>query len=352
MKFKVLLLALLLGSQVANARTFVAVIPQKPGQGTSVWADIVLRELAKQPALKGDSIVMSYNPGARDMAGPNKFEETLRFDNNNMLVSHGGNAISYLQENVKYNYNDYDLVCRQNLTIIEAVRAGVDPYKGISQAGTSGTVPEALAEAMLIGGPGLTVDQYIKVFKDNVNWIHGLSGSQQHLAFAHGELTATRENPAQYKAKVVPMIKEGKAYTWFAHGLFDTVTGRQFEDMNYPGKQFEKVFYRKWGVLPSGPLYQAYIMAHSWRDSLQKAIWVNKGNPNLLKLRTACEQMAHNSASISYLQNKIGKYNWVIGDGTLPALNKLITKQALETLVRFNKEALGLASVYKPQLTQ
>ena len=344
---------------VATAVTTVAVAdielmsPQKPGSGTSVWANIVATEFAKAPALEGENVVISYNPGARDMAGPNKFHTTKRFEDNVIMISHGGNGISYVQENVKYNYKDYDSVCHQNLNIIMGKHKGVNENEGISHAAGSGMVPEGLAIAMMIGGPNKTVDEYINIFNDKVTWINGLKGSERHLAFTHAELTATRANPAQYIAKIQPLVDAGKVDTWLHHGILDIETGKTNDDPNYLGKRFEDVFEAKWGEKPSGELYGAYALIHSWRDAIQKALWVNKGNPNTAKFRKACSQMANNPESIAVFNAKIGKYDWVVGeDGnkTIDVLHSLITKDALTALVKFNKEALGLNSVYKPEM--
>ena len=111
------------------------------------------------------------------------------------------------------------------------------------------------------------------------------------------------------------------------------------------------MFEAKWGEKPNGDLYAAYALIHSWRDAIQKALWVNKGNPNTAKFRQACNEMSNNPESIAIFHKKIGKYDWVVGeDGnkTIDVLHSLITKDALTALVKFNKEALGLNSVYKP----
>jgi len=328
-------------------------VPQKPGQGTSVWAEIVSKEFMKAPAMKGERIVISYNPGTRDMAGFNKFHQTERFKDDTVMVSHGGNGISYVQENVKYDYDQYSSVCHQNLDIIMAKRTGVNEDEGISHVAGSGMVPEGLAIAMMIGGPGKTVDEYIAIFNDKVTWVNGLKGSERHLAFSRGEILATRANPAQYKSKIQPMVDEGKAETWIAHGVLDIATGKSGEDKNYPGKRFEDVYEAKWGQAPSGELYDAYTMIHTWRDSIQKALWVNKGNPNTDRLRLACKQMAENPDSIAVFLDKIGDYDWVVGkdgDKTVSILKGLITHDALTALVKFNREALGLRSIYKAEL--
>jgi len=271
------------------------------------------------------------------------------------MVSHGGNGVSYVQENVKYDYNDYSSVCHQNLNIIVAKRTGVNEDEGFSHAAGSGMVPEAIAFALIIGGPDLTLDEYINVFKDKVTWVGGMGGGARRLAFARGELLGTRENPAAYKKKAQPVIDAGDAETWFHHGVLDITTGKHKDDVNYPGKRFEDVFKAKWGKYPSGDLYDAYTLIHTWRDAIQKALWVNKGNPRLEQYRLACQQMVSNPESIAILEKKIGKYDWVIGsdgDKTVSILKGLITKPALTSLVKFNKEALGLKSVYKEELIQ
>jgi len=336
----------------AKSNIIIFMVPQAPGKGTSQWTEIVVGELRKTAAMHGKTLVVSFNPGARDMAGPNKFHTRSRFKDNVVLVTHGGNGISYVQEKVKYDYKQYDSVCHQNLNIIVAKRAGVNEDNGISFASGSGMVPEALAITMMIGGPDKTLNEYIKIFKDKVTWVNGISGGRR-LAFARGELLGTRENPAAYKSKVQPLVDEGKAITWFHHGVLDIQTGKHVDDVNYPGLRFEDVFKRKWGVYPGGELYNAYVMIHTWRDSIQKALWVNKGNPNTELLRTACKQMTKNPESMALLQSKIGMYDWVIGeDGnkTIDILYGLTTEPALRALIKFNKQALGLRSIYKREL--
>jgi len=271
------------------------------------------------------------------------------------MVSHGGNGVSYVQENVKYDYNDYSSVCHQNLNIIVAKRTGINEDDGFSFAAGSGMVPEAIAIALMIGGPDLTLPQYIDVFKDKVTWVGGMSGGERRLAFQRGELLGTRENPAAYKSKVEPVIAAGGAETWFHHGVLDITTGKHTDDVNHPGKRFEDIFEAKWGKAPSGELYDAYTLIHTWRDSIQKALWVNKGNPNLARLRLACKQMSENPASIAILEKKIGKYDWIIGengDKTVSILKGLITKESLSALVEINTKALGLKSVYKAELVK
>ena len=104
--------------------------PQKPGGGTTVWTEIIMKELEKH---LGERIVIRNIPGARDIPGINKFHNELRFNENTIVVTHGGNGVSFLQEQVDYNYAEYDSIGLMNLNIIMGKVKGADMDKPSSQ---------------------------------------------------------------------------------------------------------------------------------------------------------------------------------------------------------------------------
>ena len=326
------------------------VVPQKPGQGTTVWADIVKKELEKH---LGEKITLRLIPGARDIPGINAWHNDLRFDENTIVVTHGGNGVSFLQEQVDYNYAEYDSVGLMNLNIIAGKRIGDDMSKPRFPAG-SGMVPEAFAMTLMLCGPDKSVDEYTACFKENVVWVKGMSGSERRLAFKRGDLNGTRENPATYQKHVEP---DTNAELWFHHGLLDPTTGNHVDDTNYPaGYQVEQIFEKRWGVAPSGEFYDAYKLVKSFRDGLQKAIWVNKGNEALRKRMIAAMYAMKNDAdAMAAIEAKNGKYEGFIGDDgdqMRDTLMTFVTEDALKNLVKFNKEALGLKSIYKADLVK
>ena len=336
----------LLASSIASA-DYTFVVPQKPGGGTSVWAEIVAQQL--EPFL-GEKINIKHIPGARDIPGFNEFHNELQKDDKTVMVSHGGNGVSFLQENVDYNYADYDSVGLMNLNIIAGKLKGADMNKPSFAAG-SGMVPEAFAMTMLICGPDKTVDEYVNCFKDNVTWVNGMSGGERRLAFKRGELNGTRENPAAYKKHVE---SNPDAELWFHHGILQA-DGSHADDPNYPGYQFEILFEQRYGVAPSGELYDAYKLVKSFRDGLQKALWVSKDNPNRDHLVKALTAMSRDANAMATIKKKVGDYDWIVGDAGnkhRDTLMTFISANALQNLVKFNTEALGLASVYKEQLTK
>lgn len=345
---------LITGAVTALAMTATAaladitvVVPQKPGAGTTVWTEIIMKELEKH---LGERIVLRLIPGARDIPGINKFHNELRFDENTIVVTHGGNGVSFLQEEVDYNYADYESIALMNLNIISGKVKGADMDKP-KFAGASGAVPEAFAMALLICGPDRSMDEYIECFKENVTWVKGMSGGERRLAFKRGDLTGSRENPATYNKHIVP---DENAELWFHHGLLDPATGNHVDDPNFPGAQLEILFEERWGVAPSGEFYDAYKLVKSFRDGLQKAIWINKGNPELRdRLIDAMNRMVNDPESVAAIEAKNGKYEWFIGERgnqMRDTLMTFITEDALRNLVKFNREALGLNSVLKEDL--
>ncbi len=106
----------------------------------------------------------------------------------------------------------------------------------------------------------------------------------------------------------MPVIAEGKAFTWFHHGLLNVKTGNHDKDPNFEEPTFEELYEEMWGVAPEGDFYDAYKLVKSWRDALQKAFWVNKGNPNKQKLVDALNKMIQDPESVAAIEKKVGKY--------------------------------------------
>jgi hypothetical protein len=346
---KKIILALCFMTTTAMAE-YNLIVPQKPSGGTSVWSQIVVAEWEKH---LGEKINLIYKPGARDQLAPNEFQNKLRFDDKTILVSHGGNGISYLTEPVDYNYLDWESIGQMNLNIIVGANNDADVLNGpIKFPSGSGMTPEIMAITLLLTGP--TGDP-IKTFNEKIVWVKGMSGGERRLAFIRGDLNATRENPAAYKKHVNPIIEKGDAYTWFHHGLLNVETGQHDNDPNFKEPTFEELYFEMWLTEPKGDFYDAYKLVKSWRDALQKAFWVNKGNPNKQKLVDALNKMINDPQSIAAIEKKVGKYEWrtgADGDAAVKTLKSFITPEALKTLTDFGNNQLGFNTIYKEELTK
>ena len=153
----------------------------------------------------------------------------------------------------------------------------------------------------------------------------------------------------------MPLIEKGVADTWFHHGILDVESGTHVKDPNFTEPTFEELYKNMYGVPASGDFYDAYKLVKSWRDSLQKAFWVNKNNPNKQKLIDALNKMIADPESVAAIEKKVGKYEWRVGqDGndTVKILKSFITPKALKTLVDFTDIELGYNTVYKEDLTK
>lgn len=329
---------------------YTLIVPQDPGKGTSVWSEIIARNLSK---FTDEPVVVRHIPGARDIPGFNKFHNDLRFDDKTIMVAHGGNGVSFLLDEVDYDYRDYSSIGMMNLDIVLGKKPGKDEKSGTWRiAGGSGYEPDGAAMAMLLCGPQPdgSIDAYLDCWKERVIWVNGVKGNERRLGFMRGEFDVARESPAAWFR-----FHHGKENTevWVTHGVYDLENRQQIADPNFPGTQFEDVYERIWGEKPSGELYQSYRLTRNWRDVIQKSLWVNRGNPNTEKLREAFRQMINDPESMAEIQRLAGNYEFIVGqdgDAVIAELEKLITEQALKGAVRWNQEAYGFPSVYKPEL--
>jgi len=326
------------------------IIPQEPGGGTSVWASLVAKELEKK---LGERIILEHIPGARDIPGANRFQNSLRFDNKTIMVSHGGNAESFLLENVDYKYSDWEPIGLMNLSIVVGHRQDQDPYKQTKFAAGSGNNPDAMAIVMLICGPMPNMQAYADCYKSKFKFVSGMAANERRLAYMRGELNVQRETPAAYE-KFLDNLKENQL--WFSHGILDLKTGRVVTDANYSqAGSFQEVYKKKWGVEPRGDLYDAYLLVKQYRDVLQKALWVNKGNPNADKLRKALQDMLNDPASVAIIEKDAGKYPWLIGNDVIKAMIVLenhTTRKALKDLVWWSSTVFGVTAVYKEEIAK
>ena len=94
-----------------------------------------------------------------------------------VMVSHGGN-VYFLQENVDYDYRDYESIGLMNLTIVVGRLLGqkCKDFNGehcnkISFAFGSGQAIETIAITMLESGITDNVDDAVAWWKENVTWV-------------------------------------------------------------------------------------------------------------------------------------------------------------------------------------
>lgn len=332
---------------------YTMIVPQKPGGGTSVWASIVAKHLEKH---LGERIVIVHQPGARDIPGFNKFHNSLREDSKTIMVSHGGNAESFLTEEVDYDYREYEPIGGQNLTIVTAKRQDFDPDSDRVVFPTgSGLDPDMMGFTLLICGELPDMEAYLDCFNERTVYVPGMGSGDRRLAFVRGETNTTRESAAAFIKHVQPLVESGKAELWFSHGILDLDTGKIRLDPNYAPEvgNLEVVYKARWGKNPTGPLWDAYVLVKQYRDVLQKALWMDRDSPNAEKVKQALVAMINDPVAKAELEKQAGKYEWMVGNELAQAVDILADMtdaSTLRNLVWWKKNAFGTNAMYKPEI--
>ena len=343
MKKFLLSLMLTLGVGVAHA-DYTMVVPQAAGGGTDVWARIVAKQLEKK---LGEPILIKNLPGINDIPGFNAFHNALRKDPKTIMVAHGGNAESFLVHKVDYDYSEYQPIGLMNLTIMVGHRNDSDPFTGVKFSAGSGMNPDVMAMTLLLCGPNKTMEEYLKCFREKIVYVKGMKGNERRLAYMRGELNVTRETTAAYFKH---SRKVEQNVDWFSHGIMDIDTGKIVADKNFPGLTFQEVYKKKWGVEPSGEFYDMYLLVKSYRDVLQKSMWMDRGNPNAEKVTQALRDVVADKEALAEIQKQTGDYEFIIGNDVnkaTDALRKQTTDQALKNLVWFVSVGLGQEAYLK-----
>jgi hypothetical protein len=266
------------------------------------------------------------------------------------MISHGGNAESYLLQEVDYDYRQYQPIGLQNLTIMTGKRSDSDPYEQLKFSAGPGMNPDLMAMTMLICGPQLDMQAYLSCYQDRVIFVAGMKGNERRLSYLRGELNVTRETPQAYfrHARKVPENQD-----WFSHGTLDLSTGKIVDDANFPGLLFSQVYHQRWGVYPEGDLYDAYLLIKQYRDVLQKALWVDAGNPHADQLISSLQATLADPESRAVIEKQTGVYQWLFGNQVtqaLKVLQDLTTAAALQDLVWWTSTAFRQQAQYKPHI--
>jgi hypothetical protein len=309
------------------------VAPTKAGTGSSIWAQTIANELSKY---LDERVIVKHIPGAKGQLGVNEFNNKYKKDPKTMLLSIGSNANKVLLFDLNYDFKSWDPILIQPYNIVTSIWKSYDIKAGVNNiADCGGCLPETLAWAMLAGW-------------DKVNLVKKMPAMQAKAAFLRKELNYIREPSSRHLKDTVKLVNEGKVKRLFHHGLINSKNLKVEADPNWPDTPtFIELYKKVHNTEPSGPLFDAYKLAHLWRDGLQKVIFVHKNNPHFAKISSAFNKMITNRSSIKHLESKLGRYPFVIGKNAKSYLNQIhmqTKKSDLEALVTITKSKVGWKS--------
>jgi hypothetical protein len=211
-----------------------------------------------------------------------------------------------------------------------------------------------MAIVMLACGPRPSVDAYIDCYKQRMTFVKSMKPTDARLAALRGELNITRETFVSHKKFIEPEVAKGVFVDWFNHGILDLKTGRIAQDKNFAHMPtFEQAYQARWKQAPRGEFYDAYVLVKSYRDVLQKSLWVGKNNPNTVRLQTAVRTMLADPEALSAIVKDGGDYEWFVGQDMTRAyqtISNRVTEPALKNLYKFTVDGMGLEAEYKPEL--
>lgn len=320
----------------------------KPGSGFDQWMQPVLKELRKH---LDEDITVKYMPGARGRTMLNKWEKELRFnDPDGLAVSGGTQGSNWLYINkIEYDFENYSSVGIQLMDIMVGKRKSWNPKTDKLTWGNESGLGDTMGSIMMYcGNLDGKIESYKKCTDERLNLVKGMKDGPATMAYMRGEMDIFRGNPTAW-AKKMSKIKDGEL--WFTQGVFDRSTGRAGDNPNHPGMHFDAVFERTWGEAPKGEMYDAYRLAQTFNDALQKSIWIQKDNPKKAIIVDALRKMLADPESQAALNKVNGGavYDWAIaeeGDAVVKQIKTLSTEQALKDTVWIIKAVFDYDVVY------
>ena len=92
------------------------------------------------------------------------------------------------------------------------------------------------------------------------------------------------------------------------------------------------------------------MLVKNYRDMLQKALWMNKGNANTAKVTSALLDMLKDEEAMNAIEKKVGDYDWFIGDELLEVVSILEANKNPRSkgyLIKWQREVLGYNAIDK-----
>lgn len=334
--------ALVFSASVFAGDTYRMVVPDVPGSGASVWATAVTKQLNKYT---DKPIVLEHIPGHRNTPGVNKFHNTLRFDNDYMLMTVGSNASNVLVEKVDYDYAQYDAIGGENLDIIVG-RLKSYNFDSTLVWGNSAGLVDTLGMALYLCGNLKTTDEYVACWRAKAKWVNGVGSRDQKLYVLRGEYNVYRDSPAAWNKH---WAKEDAGTLWYTNGIYSTAKKTNIPNPNFDASFFfPEVFKKKWGAYPRGEFYESYRALTITNNALQRVLWVNRGNPNRDKLVTALRKVLADPECMEGLNKDLGgSYAWTVGtdvDAIVKTVYGEVKDSNKKQIATWYREALGQSS--------
>jgi len=315
-------------------KTVEWIVPFPRGGGTDTWARVYAPYL--QRYLPGNpNVVVKNAPGGGlsqifsrggNLSTVNRFHERARPDGLTLLGTSGSTLFPYLlgDPRVKYNYQEWHIVLASPEGGIVYVNPTTDMktvrdlkgFKGELTFATQGTTSLDIVPLLAFEVLGLEIKA-----------VFGYKGrGPARKAFELGETNIDYQTTPAYLKAVVPLLKAGKAISFFSWGQMDhegnLVRDPAAPDLPHLVETYEMLN----GDQPSGPAFDCWKALFVARFAVQKALWLPRGTPAAIvtAYRETTRRILDDPEFQNDLKTKLGGYRQYVGESARQALEKAL----------------------------
>ncbi len=311
----------------ASPADFKMIIPQKPGGGLAVFGTKITEEMSR---VMGTRIRWVFIPGQDKIKGANKFHNDYK-DDEGAMICIGGGLVWLINPSAQYDFSEWEPIVIQPKNIAVFGRPGFEKDIRWGKQHIQ-SLPDIMAVAQIYG-------------MENITYVPGYKGQEMRMAYLRGELNLAR-GPVDYFLKTIkPQVDKGESTLLFHHGLWNPKTRNYDDDPNLDAPTFRDFYRSRFGSFPSGPVYDAYMLALRFRSGPQNGIFVHKGNPNRDRLIEAIRKVLDDPEAKERLVKTFGDYRFFVGTEAsdyVKALFATVEEEPLRLLVDW---ANGLAKM-------
>lgn len=260
-------------------KTLTLSVPYAAGGGTDLaaraFAPLLEEHLDGHP-----TVIVENNPSTGGIIGANEFARSGKKDGLTVLVSSSALHSAYLVDDptVKVDFNELRPVL------------GMATGSLVFVSGDTGmTKPEDIAkpakEPLILGGQvpsgsDLRTLLALDLLGADYQAIFGYEGSgDKRIAFERGEVNLMLDNSISYRDQMQSFADKGEVVPLFSQGLMNGNTLERIAsmpDLPTPTELFEQIK----GKPAEGKEWDAYRTLVASTDSLSKAMWLHKDDPD------------------------------------------------------------------------
>jgi tripartite-type tricarboxylate transporter receptor subunit TctC len=260
-------------------KTLTLFVPYSAGGGTDLAAR-AFAPLLKEHLEGHPTVIVENDPSTGGIVGSNEFARSRKKDGLTVLVSSSALHSAYLVDDptVKVDFNDLRpiLGMATGSLVFVSDDTGMTKPEDITKPAKT---PLILA-GQVPSGSDLRTLLALDLLGADYQAIFGYEGSgDKRIAFERGEVNLMLDNSISYRQQMQSFADKGEVVPLFSQGLMNGDTLERIAsmpDLPTPTELYEKAN----GKPATGKEWDAYRTLVASTDSLSKAMWLHKDDPD------------------------------------------------------------------------